>query len=123
MSAARRGDELHPSSPWRVIARDRRAATGWEQLTSQAPANLRRAWFAITDDPRSTDDPSRQHRLKSVLGSIKIEDRELEQWQYEVTGGGRLWYAIDDERRILWITRAGTAHPGVTDKKGGRRRR
>jgi hypothetical protein len=41
----------------------------------------------------------------------------LEQWQYEVTGGGRIWYAIDDDSRTLWITRAGTGHPKQTDKR------
>jgi hypothetical protein len=39
----------------------------------------------------------------------------LEQWQYEVTGGGRVCYVIDDVRRTAWITYAGTGHPKVTD--------
>jgi hypothetical protein len=27
-----------------------------------------------------------------------------------VSGAARLWYAIDDERRILWLTSAGMGH-------------
>ncbi|WP_171049936.1 hypothetical protein [Nocardia cyriacigeorgica] len=54
---------------------------------------------------------------------MKLGDRELEQWQYEVTAGGRIWYLIDDETRTLWITKAVVGHPGVTDKGGGRRSR
>jgi hypothetical protein len=40
----------------------------------------------------------------------------MEQWQFEVTAGGRIWYAIDDRTRTLWITYAGTAHPKLTDR-------
>jgi phosphoglycolate phosphatase-like HAD superfamily hydrolase len=36
-------------------------------------------------------------------------------WQYEVTGGGRIWYLIDDTRRTAWITYAGTGHPKAAD--------
>ncbi|WP_279579520.1 hypothetical protein [Fodinicola feengrottensis] len=39
----------------------------------------------------------------------------LEQWQYEVTSGGRSWYCPDPARRIGWITWAGTGHPKATD--------
>ena len=43
----------------------------------------------------------------------------MEQWQYEVSGGGRIWFAIDDENRVLWITQAGTGHPKQTDRRRG----
>jgi hypothetical protein len=39
----------------------------------------------------------------------------MEQWQYEVTGAGRLWYCIDDEHRTVWLTDAVTGHPKVTE--------
>ncbi|EUA35221.1 hypothetical protein I552_6011 [Mycobacterium xenopi 3993] len=32
---------------------------------------------------------------------------EMEQWQYEVTGGGRIWYLVDVEKRTLWLRHAG----------------
>lgn len=111
-----RGEELHPPSQWKLIARDRRAAAGWRDLAVQAPENLRRAWLALTSDPRSTADLSRQHRLKRDLKHVKIGGTELEQWQFEVTGGGRIWYAIDDKGKTLWITHAGPGHPRRTDR-------
>ncbi|MFG1873916.1 hypothetical protein ACGFIV_03655 [Sphaerisporangium sp. NPDC049003] len=77
--------------------------------------NLDRAWVAITGDPRHVD--GRQHPLKGALGTVKVGGESLEQWQYEATSGGRIWYAIDDEHRTLWITRAGTGHPKQTDRK------
>lgn len=111
-----RGEELHPPSKWTVVARDRTAAAGWRDLSVQAPENLRRAWIALTSDPRSSADLSRQHRLKRDLRSAKIGGAELEQWQFGVTGGGRIWYAIDDDRETLWITHAGPGHPRRTGK-------
>lgn len=111
-----RGDELHPPTAWKIIAHDRKAAAGWRDLAAQAPENLRRAWMALTADPRSSADLSRQHRLKRDLKHVKIAGAELEQWQFEVTGGGRIWYAIDDERKTLWITHAGPGHPRRTDR-------
>ena len=39
----------------------------------------------------------------------------MERWQYEVTGGGRIWYLIDDGRRTAWLVYADTGHPQATD--------
>ena len=101
--------------PWLVRAADRQAYQGWQHLLTAAPENLDRAWVAVTNDPRNID--QRQHPLKGALGVVKVGGASLEQWQYEVTGGGRLWYAIDDDTRTLWITRAGTGHPKQTDTR------
>ncbi len=39
----------------------------------------------------------------------------MEQWQYEVTGGGRIWYLVDIERSTLWVKAATTGHPKSTE--------
>jgi hypothetical protein len=39
----------------------------------------------------------------------------LEQWQYEVTGAGRIWFCPDDAIRVVFITKASTGHPSETD--------
>jgi len=36
-------------------------------------------------------------------------------WQIEVTGGGRIWYLLDTEKRTVWVTFASTAHPKATE--------
>ncbi|WP_457031489.1 hypothetical protein [Kitasatospora sp. P5_F3] len=113
-----RGEELPRPQPWCVRAADRQAYAGWQLLLKQVPENLDRAWVAITGEPRQVD--QRQHPLKGTLGIVKVAGALLEQWQYEVTGGGRIWYAIDDEQRTLWITRAGTGHPKQTETRGHR---
>ena len=90
------------------------AAEGWEHLARQVPANLRRAYDAIRAMPRSMTSPERQHRLKGSLATGTWKGETYERWQYEVTGGGRIWYLVDDERQTAWITYAGTGHPRET---------
>lgn len=58
----------------------------------------------------------RRHRLKHALAWGTHDGKRLEQWQYEVTGGGRIWYLVDPDRRIVWLTYAGTGHPKATDR-------
>lgn len=91
------------------------AAEGWEHLSRQAAGNLRRAFDALRAAPAANDHPQRQHRLKGKLGSTVLKGQDLERWQYEVTGGGRIWYVIDPAGRTVWITYAGTGHPKATD--------
>lgn len=59
---------------------------------------------------------SRHLRLHGELSTKLIEGSTLEQWQIEVTGGGRIWYAIDDDRHTIWVTHAATGHPKATDR-------
>jgi hypothetical protein len=49
------------------------------------------------------------------VASGQLPGERLERWQDEVTGGGRIWYVIDDATRIAWVTYAGTGHPRATD--------
>lgn len=88
------------------------AAKGWEHICAVAAASARVAWERITKDPRQRD--SRQHPLRGNLGTRYVNGRELEQWQYEVTAGGRIWYCIDDETRTVWMTGASPGHPKST---------
>lgn len=112
-----RGDEVRRPTGWIVRLVDRQAAKGWAELLSQVPDNLDRAWLAITADPRCRENPTRQHPLRLDLARVEVDGVGMEQWQFEVTGGGRIWYAIDDAQQTLWITQAGTAHPRQTDKR------
>jgi hypothetical protein len=91
------------------------AADGWDQLARQVPGNLRRAYDAIRADPRCATAPERQHRLKGSLATGMWKGQPHERWQYEVTGAGRIWYLVDDDRGTAWITHAGTGHPSETD--------
>ena len=89
------------------------AVKGSEQICSAAASNARTAWEQITSDPLHMD--TRQHRLRGSLGDRAVNGVEMEQWQYEVTAGGRVWYFIDDDRRTVWMTDASVDHPKATE--------
>ncbi len=38
-----------------------------------------------------------------------------DQWQCEVTAAGRIWYVVDDEKRLVWVTLASASHPKGTE--------
>ncbi|TDC57208.1 hypothetical protein E1258_22455 [Micromonospora sp. KC207] len=114
----KRNDRVAPPAPpsgWELRFGTKEAAEGWEELVKAAPGNLWRAWESLTYGPEDLTILNRQHRLKGELGSRMVQGENLEQWQYEVTGGGRIWYCPDPERRIVWVTYASTAHPRATD--------
>jgi hypothetical protein len=89
------------------------AVKGWDQICAVAASNARTAWEKITSDPRERS--SRQHPLKGSLGQRSVNGADLEQWQYEVTAGGRLWYCIDDRGKTVWLTDAHVGHPKATE--------
>ena len=115
---AKRGDRVAPparSHEWELRFGDTDAAEGWEDLCQQAPGPTRDAFDSLLKDPRDPSRPGRQHRLKGALGSRQIAGVLLEQWQYEVTAGGRIWYCIDDHKKRVIIVLASTKHPKITD--------
>ena len=79
------------------------------------PGNTRAAFEAIETHPRLSAPTGRHHQLKGQLAFDLYGGRSLPQWQYEVTGGGRIWYLVDDDARICWIKEAGPGHPKATD--------
>lgn len=100
---------------WQLRAATTDAARGWDDLMSQASGPLAALYDRLVVDPRAVINAERQGRLKGQLGRVDVKGATLEQWQYEITGGGRIWYAPDDATRTVWITLAGTGHPKATD--------
>lgn len=112
----KRGDRVAPPpgpEEWDFRFGDSSAVAGWERLCSQAPGPARTAWTTMRTDPRARS--QRQHPLKGDLSARSVGERLLEQWQYEVTGAGRIWYCIDDERRVVYLTLAMVGHPRQTE--------
>jgi len=108
-----RGDQISHPSGWEFRFGDRQAEVGWRSVVAHAPANAATAWGQIVRNPRAFSE--HQHQLKGKLRTGTYRGRTLEQWQYEVTGGGRLWYLIDDEAETVWLIHAGTGHPKATE--------
>ena len=115
----KRKDRVAPpavTGEWDLRCHGNDAIDGWEALCNQAPGPTRAAWEALTKNPRDRTNPSRQCQLRFDLAAREIGGKRLEQWQYEVTGAGRVWYCIDDETCTVWITLASTGHPSKTDR-------
>jgi hypothetical protein len=115
---AKRGDRVAPPARpggWEARFVTSEAAKGWEELCRVARANTWEAWVVLTERPQRPENPARQHRLRGQLSTHHIGGRMLEQWQYEVTAGGRIWYCPDPDRRIVWVVAASTAHPKATE--------
>jgi len=102
------------------MAADRQAGEDWAAMESQVPNLLDDAYDAITKEPRNVS--MSQYQLKGNLSTVTVVGQVFEQWQYKVSGAARLWYAIDDERRILWLTSSGMGHPKATDRSRRRKR-
>ena len=112
----KRGDRVAPPpgpGEWDLRFGDNSAADGWDRLCAQAPGPALTAWTALRTDPRARS--QRQHPLKAAFATRSVGGRVLEQWQYEVTGAGRIWYCIDDERRVVYLNLATVGHPRETD--------
>ncbi|WP_166027774.1 hypothetical protein [Streptomyces chilikensis] len=114
----KRGDRVTvpaPENQWEIRFGTTDAVRGWEELCRLALANTRRCFEALRTDPRSRANPERQHRLRSDLATHRHNGTDMEQWEYEVTSGGRVRYAIDDDSRTIWLIYASPRHPKDTD--------
>ena len=112
----RRRDRVAPPprpGGWDIRFVDNASAKGWEHLCRESPSSARAAWEAITAEPRRRG--GRQHPLKGRRRLHPVDGVEKEQWQYEVTGSGRIWYCIDDRKMTVWLTRVSPGHPKATE--------
>lgn len=112
----RRGDRVAaPPRPgaWDIRYADNEAARGWEQLCRVLPSGALRAWDALTSRPRHRS--NRQHPLQGSYRTRSRSGIEMEQWQYEITGSGRIWYCIDDMKMTVWLTQVSLGHPKATE--------
>ncbi|MGW2558208.1 hypothetical protein ACWCXB_02975 [Streptomyces sp. NPDC001514] len=114
----KRGDDVAPppvAEEWRLQFATNAAAKGWGELCSEAPGNTRRCFESLRSNPLSQVNPDRQHRLRGRLATGNLGGRELPQWEYEVTAGGRVRYLVDEPRRTVHLVFASTRHPKDTE--------
>ncbi len=109
-----------PADGWTLRFADTFVSTGWEALCAQFPGPTRRAFEQLERDP--LEHSSRQHQLRGSQATTTVRAELLPQWQYEVLGAARVLYAIDREKRTVWLTGASVGHPKKTER-GVRRRR
>lgn len=114
----KRGERAVPPVPphgWTLRFVDRASATGWRDLSVAAPGPTFAAWEALTFRPTDPENRARHHRLRFDEATQVIHGEMLEQWQYEVTAGGRIWFCPEPKTRTVWITYASTKHPKATE--------
>ncbi|MGI9062381.1 MAG: hypothetical protein ACR2FQ_00965 [Pseudonocardiaceae bacterium] len=114
----KRGERVTPPASaheWEVRFGTGDAAKGWDELCRQAPGTTRGAWLEMRSNPAPSLATPRHHQLKSQLVFGQYGGRSMPCWQIEVTGGGRIWYLLDTEKRTVWVTFASTAHPKATE--------
>jgi hypothetical protein len=104
-----------PVEGWNVVHGTNEAAIGWEELCRVALANTHRCLEQLRTEPRSYADRDRQHPLRGSLARREWKGVRLEQWEYEVTAGGRVRYLIDDDRRTVVLVYASPRHPKDTE--------
>jgi hypothetical protein len=105
-----------PDDEWDVRFGTSNAVRGWEELCRLALANTRRCLETLRCDPRSHGNHDRQHRLRGDLATHRHNGADLEQWEYEVTSGGRVRYVVNEDDRTVWIIYASPRHPKDTDR-------
>jgi hypothetical protein len=87
-------------------------------MERQFPGNCAEAKARLKIAPTTRSDV--QKRLRGSLGKRTIGGVQLDQWQYDISSGARLWYCVDPDKRIVWLTLAATGHPRATVAKGKR---
>ncbi|TFB95914.1 hypothetical protein [Cryobacterium sp. HLT2-28] len=98
------------------------AQRGWTDLKAAAKNALADAYDYLTAHPAEYD-PDRCYRLRGDLSTVLVDGVALPQWQYKVTDGARLWYAVEEpnpkgkRQGRVYVTKAATGHPNETDSK------
>lgn len=116
----KRGDRAAPpavNDEYEIVFTTSDSAKGWDDLGRQEPNNTRWAYDQMRHNPgcRATPPNGRHSRMKRELATGYHGNRELPQWQIEVTAAARVWYLCDDEKKTCWIKHAGRAHPSATE--------
>ncbi|NMO02024.1 hypothetical protein HH308_12455 [Gordonia sp. TBRC 11910] len=114
----KRGERVPPPrrpKGWELRFATSDAVKGWEELCRNAAAQTWDAWTILSERPVTPMNRARQHQLKGQLGTRSVQGVSMPQWQYEVTSSGRIWYCVDEENMVVWLTMASTSHPKATE--------
>lgn len=109
----KKGDRVStpPLSGWSVLYGTTEAAVGWEELCRVALPNAHRCLEALRADPLTRANWSRQHQLRGRHATKDWKGATLEQWEYEVTAGGRVRYLVDPDHSTVILVYASPRHP------------
>jgi len=98
------------STEYQVVLATREAELGWRDLKATQRNTLADAWDYLTQHPLASTPTA--HPLRGALGTIRRGGETHERWQYELSGGARIWYFVVD--RVVNIEQVHTHHPNET---------
>lgn len=108
-----RGERNPPGKfVYRIHGKNRSVETQWASLCSSHQGNARRCYDHLARTPKEA--PIDVGRVGQLTGD-HFEGRGI--WQYEVGGGARVWYKVDEERHVVTIVRASVGHPKETEPR------
>lgn len=120
---------------WEIVAADKGLSDEWDRWAKQEPNALATAYDQLATNP--TQLSTRQKRLEGkTMGTGTFEGKVFDRWQYEATGGGRIFYFVDDPtnggrkkpertgrgpkpRRRVIVEAVHPGHPKETERKRG----
>jgi len=116
----KRGERVAPpvqAGKWELRYASNEAVDGWQKLCTNIPTAASSCWHALSDAPLNYSE--RQKQLRGDFATRVVAGQSMPQWQFEITGGGRVWYCPDEGRRLVWVTDVFLGHPSRTDKRKG----
>lgn len=101
---------------WVLKPASAQAKKQWLRATAQELELMSAEKERLENDPLERgDNPRRTHKLRGSLGQRNIGGVSFEQWQHELSSSGRIWYCVDRQNRIVWITYVSLSHPKETE--------
>nr|WP_029145230.1 hypothetical protein [Microbacterium luticocti] len=98
------------STEYELVFATREAEAGWRDLRATQRNVLTDAWDYLTQHP--LQHTSTVHPLRGELGVITRGGQSHERWQYELSGGARIWYFVVN--RVVHLEQVHTRHPNQT---------
>ena len=121
MARPKRGQQVPPpvaEGEWDLRYATTKESLAFAEMERQFPGNCAEAKARLKVAPTTRSDV--QKRLRGSLGKRTIGGVEMDQWQDDISSGARLWYCVDADKRIVWLTVAAMGHPRATVAKGKR---
>ena len=98
------------STEFEIVSASRQAELGWRDLRATQRNVLADAWDYLTTTP--THPTPTAHPLRGTLAIVRHQGIDHERWQYELSGGARIWYFVVDQ--TVYLEHVHTRHPNET---------
>jgi mRNA-degrading endonuclease RelE of RelBE toxin-antitoxin system len=90
----------------------RQAEKSWQDLLGTQRNAIVDAWDFLTKTPMA--ESLTNHRMKAELATVVREGKAFDRWQYELSGGARIWFYVDE--LVVHLVDVHTRHPNQTKR-------